>query len=376
MLRPLRKPPVWTARSRAADLEPAEFERVLGLGLGRAILFLRGHEAAPHRAAILRACSQHTAYDPQVEGSRAAYLFEVLQATGDPTAYLDEILTALLAVTDYWDADQLFDLARCFAQAGHAHAREAMYEKFLRNDVEEPFVGAAALVRLDGLRGLLVVAEHVGRTVRADPAAWIDQSLLAVANEVCGKEQVRETLEQARAASPEIAAFIDALEANRAERAEAVRHRLDLTGASYERVREVIASQPSRQLGLVVLQRWGRAASDEELARAAADLLAESDEDRLISYLRIFGKRRFPLDPAPLLPLVPHANTRLVAAAFTALSHLSDARVRQVALDLLQDEQVTGWARGRAADLLVANYLPGDAERLAGWLTRSRDRDE
>ena len=187
---------------------------------------------------------------------------------------------------------------------------------------------------------------------------------------------MRETLEQARADSPEIATFIDALEANRAERAEAVRHHLDLTGLSYNRVREVIASQPSRQLGLVVLQRWGRAASDEDLARAAADLLAESDEDRLISYLRIFGKRRFPLDPAPLLPLVRHAHTRLVAATFTMLSHLTDARVRGLALDLLQDEQVTGWARSRAVDLLVANYLAGDAERLAGWLSRSRDRDE
>ena len=71
-----------------------------------------------------------------------------------------------------------------------------------------------------------------------------------------------------------------------------------------------------------------------------------------------------------------HTNTRLAAAAFTALSHVSGARVRQVALDLLQDQQVTGWTKGRAVDLLIANYQAEDAARLAGWLNQSRDRDE
>jgi hypothetical protein len=129
-------------------MDPAEFKRVLDLGLGRAVLYLREHVATSYHAAIAHACGHNTAYDAQVEGSRAEYLFDVLQATGKPDEYLDEILAALAAVTKHWDADQLFDTALRFAQSDHARARDAMYEKFFRNEVDEPFTGADALVRL------------------------------------------------------------------------------------------------------------------------------------------------------------------------------------------------------------------------------------
>jgi hypothetical protein len=100
--------------------------------------------ATSYHAAIAHACGHNTADDTQVEGSRAEYLFDVLQATGKP----DEYLAALAAVTKHCDADQLFDIALRFAQSDHARARDAMYEKFFRNEVDEPFTGADALVRL------------------------------------------------------------------------------------------------------------------------------------------------------------------------------------------------------------------------------------
>ena len=357
--------------------EPAEFERVLRLGLGRAILLLRTHDAAPSRAAILDACVHHTAYDPQVEGRRTAYLWDVLAASGDPSVFLDDLLAALLEVTTYWDADQLFDLARHFAQAGHDRAREAMYAKFRQNDAEEPFVGAEALIRLDGLDGLLAVAEQVGQTLQADPRAWVDPWLFVVANDVCGEQPARAALEAARRTRPAIGAFVDALDAERAQRPATRRQYPDLSGAPYARVRASIAAPESRRLGLVALRRWGQAAPEDELAQAATDLLHErDDEDRLIGYLRIFGKRRFPLDPAPLLSLVRHADTRLAAAAFAALGQLSNARIRQAALDLLDDGQASGWQRGRALCLLARNHQPGDTARLADWLRGARDDDE
>ena len=50
--------PGWSGRSSGAGaMEPAEFRRVLHNGLGRAIRYLREHDAAPHREALLHACS-------------------------------------------------------------------------------------------------------------------------------------------------------------------------------------------------------------------------------------------------------------------------------------------------------------------------------
>ena len=41
--------------------------------------------------------SHNISYRPQLESTQAVYLFEVLQATGDPSSYLDEIPAAALA---------------------------------------------------------------------------------------------------------------------------------------------------------------------------------------------------------------------------------------------------------------------------------------
>ena len=79
-------------------------------------------------------------------------------------------------------------------------------------------------------------------------------------------------------------------------------------------------------------------------------------------------KRRSPIDPAALLPLAHHPNNKLVAAAFAALSHLTDQRIRALALDILEVSAHSGFAKGWALGLLIGNYRPEDAVRVAGWL--------
>src|SRR5207253_5648994 len=88
-----------------------EFERLLHLGLGRAVLFLRGHDARPYREAIVHACVQHLGYDAQLESSRATYLFDVIEATHDEASFVEPVTTALLTAAEHWSMVQLFYLA-------------------------------------------------------------------------------------------------------------------------------------------------------------------------------------------------------------------------------------------------------------------------
>ena len=114
------------AESVAPRIESlAEFERVLGLGLGRAILFLQQHDARPYRDIILRACTHWTGYDQQVEGTRTTYLRDVLHATGHERAFVGPILAALKNATSHRDVTQLFYLALSFASDGYDEARSA-----------------------------------------------------------------------------------------------------------------------------------------------------------------------------------------------------------------------------------------------------------
>ncbi len=66
-------------------MEFAEFQRILNIGLGRAILYLQQHSASPYRDAILYAVPDMS---PRSIGSwkadHADYLWEVIQLTGEP----------------------------------------------------------------------------------------------------------------------------------------------------------------------------------------------------------------------------------------------------------------------------------------------------
>lgn len=354
-----------------------EFARVLRIGLGRAVLFLRERDTRPYRETILHACLRNMAYDPQLEGSRARYLFDVIEATGDAASFLQPVTAALVDARGYWDTEQLFDLAVCFAQAGYDAARDAVYAKFDRSDAEEPFLGAGALVDLDGLDGLLHVADRLGQALLTDPQMNIEPHGLWLAQEQFGAETVHRSLADFAGKNPHIAAYLQAVVAERERQAQhPASPRATLETADYATVKAAIAEYGSRGVGVVVLQRWGRQASDTDLARAAADLLAETDEDRRVAYLRIFRKRRFPLDPGPLLPLVRHPNDRLAAEAFNALSLITDARVRALALDLLEDDGLAGARRGRGAELLEQNPAPGDVVLMTRLLSQRRDPEE
>jgi hypothetical protein len=102
---------------------PEEFERVLGLGLGRAILFLRQHDATPYRDVILDACTHWTGYDQQVEGTRTPYLLDVLDATGELERYVEPILAAFRTTADERDQEQLVRLVAGLAEARSASSR-------------------------------------------------------------------------------------------------------------------------------------------------------------------------------------------------------------------------------------------------------------
>ena len=72
------------------------FDVALKRGLGRAILFLRERgDGAAYREAILDACRNNLAFDPQYEGARGLYLADILEASGDLEWHLSKLRTAL-----------------------------------------------------------------------------------------------------------------------------------------------------------------------------------------------------------------------------------------------------------------------------------------
>jgi hypothetical protein len=71
------------------------FEKAVALGLGRPVLYLLNHDARPYREIILDACLHNKANDPQVEGGRAAYLIDLMRASGDQKFYEEAVVQSL-----------------------------------------------------------------------------------------------------------------------------------------------------------------------------------------------------------------------------------------------------------------------------------------
>jgi hypothetical protein len=154
-------------------LNITEFERLLEIGLGRTILFLKANRAAPYRDVIMHACLHNLALDKQIEGSRAGYMLDVIEQTGEKAFYRHRILSTLSSLTPNMeddDVEQIFDFARLFALQGDPDARQAIYTGFLKSISLSHCTGAATIIDLEGIQGFLYVASRLGEVALRDPA--------------------------------------------------------------------------------------------------------------------------------------------------------------------------------------------------------------
>jgi hypothetical protein len=331
------------------------------------VVHVQGPLSSPFADVVLEACLQNKARDPQVEGSRAPYMLEIVRRTGDPSVYTDKVLDAISCEANSWDSLQRFQIARLVAQEGDPHARQAMSEAFEHNlggAMEDAF--AEEFICLDGLPGLLFAISQIGIGLTKGGDRWVDDSLLSTAEDTFGPQTVRDAVRERAKTDGNVATYVEAVNANRMLRQE--HRRRDPSTLSYEQIRSMIVS--GKKEGYLV--DWGRTADATELELAAADLLSETDPERLLSYLFIFWKRAFPLDSDHLLRLTDAPDDRIKRYALRALANLTNDEVRELALSLVTNKSTF---RGYAIDLLTRNFHHGDHEMVKTWCDEESDSE-
>jgi hypothetical protein len=332
----------------------SHFRRCLEIGRGRAALDIQCGTPDLFRDDLLYACTNNTVYDPQCEEERAPYLLRLIELTAEPQLYHEGILAALATADDSCEGAhraQLFDLALAFAKRGDTDARRTMYTAFERIDFTKNGCSCAgALIQLDGIDAFLLATEKFSQ-IEPDEQLWQFQALLRDLQERDGAEPTNQVLAKIANGSPasEIARL---LEADRDERAQPKGKRADAPHRDYTAIKAEIKKKGGR----VYYAPWGKTATEDELTEAAHDVLAESDENRLASYLSIFQYRKFPRSHDRLLSLIHHENTRVAWRAINALAHITDPGIRALAIDLMRQTQ----RYGDAVELLRNNSQPGD----------------
>lgn len=331
------------------------------LGLGRAVLFVDGPLAPPFSEAVLEACLQNKARDPQIEDSREQYMLDIVRRTGNPSFYTDHILAVPAVDPDSWDVGQRLEMLRLLAQEGDSQARCAMIATF--EATFGPSNGgsfASEFIELDGIAGLLFVMERIGAWLREDEERWVDDMLLSLAGGMFGTDAVSSAVSERARIDVNVAAFLERANATSVEWTD------DSRVLSYEQVRIHIRSGRSGYFD------WVKRAGPVELEFAALDLIHETECDQLLAYLKIFRNRRFPLDCEHLIRLTASPDGGVARRALLALANVENDKVRQLALSLVESRSPH---RIFAIDLLVNNFRSGDQERVANWCKEETEPD-
>jgi hypothetical protein len=353
-----------------------ELQWMFHVGMGRAILFLMNQDLSHYRELILDSCLHNYAYDHQVEGTRAEYLYPLIRKSGEEDYYRREILRAIPEATDWSDAEQLLDFAVIFARQGDEQAREALYNNVrqLDNDV----AGEDQVIELDGVKGLIFLLDLIGQDSQL-MARYEDGFVIEKAEETSSVEEVRLALQKAASENSNVAAALAGVMDYSVEwsaediilKREERRHSLlgmpsaELSeSASWEEVKTSLHFSS-------MAFSWARSASSEELVKAAKDLNPEDEPERLQSHLFIFRKRPFPLEPEPLIKLIDHPNETVGIRAIIALELVQHSKVRDLTFRLLNEPK---WS-DRAIGLLRSNYESGDSQLIKGLLEQETDPD-
>lgn len=338
-----------------------EFKYKVTRGLGSAILHLKNHpnEAKRYANAIYRACIRNTALDAQSEGSRAHYLWELIQLSGISEQLQDRILDEIGKRGDY-DREQIYRLAKYFAQSGNQKAIQLMKEHLIWDSCWNLFIGAEEIIELEGINGFQFVAEKIGKKCIEEPGYW-DEAVWDFTVEKFGEELVITRIEQACTSNPKIQAYYQSIqEAKKRTYQSTPKRKVE----SYQQVKERIESFWRGSIEgwrLVTLIHWGSKATKEELQEAAIDFLQETDLVKCKAYLHIFFKSVFPLDPTKL-------------DALEALAHVRDQRVRELAIERIPTIKDVA-EKCYLLDLLTYNYEELDYRLIETILMDDRNDD-
>jgi len=157
----------------AMYLTPDQFRDALEKGLGRAVLHIREHGAEGLREHLLHACLHNVAHDTQLEGDRSGWLLSMIDLTGEEAFYHERIFEKIEVIDEAQEADrkQLLCFAREFAKCGHEKFRQIIYKIFDSQKYDD-YDGDKEIVELDGVKGLLHVADTNGLRLRIDPDCY------------------------------------------------------------------------------------------------------------------------------------------------------------------------------------------------------------
>ncbi|NHZ79673.1 hypothetical protein F2P44_10335 [Massilia sp. CCM 8695] len=335
---------------------------------------------------VLAACLENQTYDRQCEGSRAVWIYSLFKGTPAHPRFAAAILAAMISSTDDYDGDQQRELASLMGRDGDLEAAAAL-RAFVWGQAfsADRVLGARPIRNLDGLPAIVEIARRLGKVLQQDPEAWVDP-LDYLVDDPFPFDEVFAELKRVAACDEAVAAYVAKEEAERIASSNRPDWSKEDPAASARRrgdafmqdnpLDTILAAATSKSGGRGRFMQFGRWASEDDLNRILDRLRIESEPEACEKLLWAFRRRQLPRLDECVWALACHSAADVRNAAAVALSHTSDPRVRELALERVG---APGFSSDYAEelDLFKNNYQPGDETLILAALERQTvDGDE
>jgi hypothetical protein len=348
-------------------LTPEQFRNAIQKGLGRALLHVREYGTAGVEEIIVDGCIHNLSYDAQTEGSRAEWMLTFIEAGSDRAFFHDRIIAAVEHSED-WDMSQLLDFLLLFAKQEDAGARDTLYEEFGRQRRRESWVGGDQIIELDGISGMLHVAEVIGARMLGEPDYWEDDSLLKMAGESLGEDNVIRALTERATTSANVQAYLQGVEETRQ-----LRNKGSSRPAPHTLATIITAIEQVKKSWVYMIARFGEMAGTAEIEELYSRLIAEERPEQLLGYLHAFRMRSVPRLHPRLLQLVESDDEAIRNATGSLLSNVQHPEVRALALHIVQSHDPE--LLGDAITMLSHNYESDDHVLILNAAQSQSDSD-
>jgi hypothetical protein len=346
-----------------------QFFDSLKRGTGEAYFILRDNPNIDFSDLIIKGATINYAYDRQCEDSRAFYINSLIKKSKQKDKIINSVLKELQKQKDdFYNLDQMCDLALYFYKSGRQEAAEALRKRFDKNSNKNyQFCGQGQLMEIDGLSGLLKVAETIGEILYNDKddseRCWRVDNFQKKNKSI----DVYAELKKAGKKNKYIKAYLKSILADKKNNNVKVKVK-KIVRFTYEHVKKYMDGKPSLQRFLNT--SVNKDLTEAEVLKLANEFTAEKDKKRQELYLRFFSTRKYPLDIAPIFKIAKGKNpkkTRLVEFAVEALQHFKSKEIREFAIDKITNSKDPS----DYLKLLVSNYKKGDYKLLSSIANKS-----
>jgi hypothetical protein len=362
------------------QLNRKQFADALQKGLGRAYLHATRFGIDDVSDLILKACSNNQSCDPQIEPSKAEYLFGMFYNAKYFPVFKEKILNSLNTKRDTWDLQLILEIALKMAKAGDQKAKTAIKKKAFSiagkhyktnpDKVNDSWLGALEWITLAGTEGAMDLARVYGARLLKYPEEWVPEDEIFPDDKI--KKEFQTKIIEGSFKEPELAAYWAYLEKQGIFRPHEGPH------ISQEMARDRRKQEERQRLNLVKIisdaknkfdeygfrfVRFGRVATPEELTTLHNVMLNETDNAVIWRFLRVFSLVPLPRLDDKVFQWAYSDDDHIRSAAIHALSHSNDVKVHMLARSKIQNSKLKGSDSG-IIELFINNYELADTRLI------------